>query len=340
MTDKREVPANAPAAKVEGRPIEKRPGLGPVSLREFSIFFLLIGEIALFSLLSSNFLTASNFSNIILNSADLALIAAGLTLVIILGGIDVSTGAAVGVIAWVVGSATNSGLNPFLIVGLSLLIGLAMGTFNGVLVTKGRVTAIIATLGMLAVWRSVLFGLWGGSDLFSSPLSPLLAGGSILGIPAVSVVILVCFAVLWYVSRYRRFGRHVYAIGNDLEGARLNGVPVTRTIIMAYALLGLMVGIAAMIYMARTGVVQASSGTGLELSAIAAVVVGGTSITGGRGSVLSTLGGVFFIAVLQNGVVLTGVPPLWTGVLVGSFILAAVTIDLLGARVAQRRARA
>lgn len=227
-----------------------------------------------------------------------------------------------------------------LIVGFSLVIGLAIGTFNGLLVTKGRVTAIIATLGMLAVWRSVLFGLWGGSDLFSTPLSPLLAGGSILGIPAVSVVILVCFAVLWYVSRYRRFGRHVYAIGNDPEGARLNGVPVTRTIIMAYALLGLMVGIAAMIYMARTGVVQASSGTGLELSAIAAVVVGGTSITGGRGSLLSTLGGVFFIAVLQNGVVLTGVPPLWTGVLVGSFILAAVTIDLLGARLAQRRARA
>jgi ribose/xylose/arabinose/galactoside ABC-type transport system permease subunit len=142
------------------------------------------------------------------------------------------------------------------------------------------------------------------------------------------------------VSRYRSFGRHVFAVGNDIEGARLNGVPVTRTIILAYSLLGLMVGIAGMIYMARTGVVQASSGFGLELAAIAAVVVGGTSITGGRGSVLSTLGGVLFIAVLQNGVVLTGVPPLWTGVLVGTFILVAVTIDVVGARVAQRRIEA
>lgn len=327
---------------VEGRTFGRFAGggFGAVSLRELSIFALLFVEILLFSLLSPNFLSKANFSNIILNSADLALIAAGLTLVIILGGIDVSTGAAVGVVAWVVGQATNSGLNPLLVVALALLIGTGMGTFNGALITKGKVTAIIATLGMLAVWRSVLFGLWGGSDLFAAPLSPLFAGGMVFGIPAVSILVLATFAILWYVSRYRSFGRHVFAVGNDIEGARLNGVPVTRTIILAYSLLGLMVGIAGMIYMARTGVVQASSGFGLELAAIAAVVVGGTSITGGRGSVLSTLGGVLFIAVLQNGVVLTGVPPLWTGVLVGSFILVAVTIDVVGARVAQRRIEA
>jgi len=327
---------------VEGRAFGRLAGggFGVVSLRELSIFALLLVEILLFSLLSPNFLSKANFSNIILNSADLALIAAGLTLVIILGGIDVSTGAAVGVIAWVVGQATNSGLNPLLVVALALLIGTGMGTFNGALITKGKVTAIIATLGMLAVWRSALFGLWGGSDLFAAPLSPLFAGGMVFGIPAVSILVLASYAILWYVSRYRSFGRHVFAVGNDIEGARLNGVPVTRTIILAYSLLGLMVGIAGMIYMARTGVVQASSGFGLELAAIAAVVVGGTSITGGRGSVLSTLGGVLFIAVLQNGVVLTGVPPLWTGVLVGSFILVAVTIDVVGARVAQRRIEA
>lgn len=323
--------------KIQERLASSGAGFSAFSLREFSIFFLLIGEVVLFALLSPNFLTSSNISNVILNSADLALIAAGLTFVIILGGIDVSTGTALGVITWVVGQATNSGLNSFLVAGSAMLIGVLMGAFNGVLVTKGKVTAIIATLGMMAVWSSVLFGLWGGTDLFAPPLSPLLAGGFFLGIPLVSIVVLVCYGILWYVSRYRRFGRHVYAIGNDPEGARLNGVPVTSITILAYSLLGLMVGIAAMIYMARTGVVQASSGFGLELSAIAAVVVGGTSITGGRGSVLSTLGGVLFIAVLQNGVVLTGVPSLATDVLVGGFIIVAVTIDVLGARVARNR---
>lgn len=309
-----------------------------LSLREVSIFGLLLAEVALFATLSPNFLTAGNLSNVVLNSADLALLAGGMTLVIILGGIDVSVGSAVGVTAWIVGTATNEGLPAVAVVVLAMLVGLGMGALNGLIVTKGRVTAIIATLGMAAVWRAVLFALWDGTDLFAPSVSPLFAGGFLLGIPAVSVLVLGCFAALWYVSRYRRYGRHVYAIGNDSEGARLNGVPVDRTTLLTYALLGLMVGLAAVIYIGRTGVIQASSGDELALAAIAAVVVGGTSITGGRGSIVGTLGGVLFIAVLQNGVVLTGVPPLWNGALVGAFILVAVVLDLVGQRVTRQRA--
>lgn len=293
---------------------------------------LLIVEILLFSLMTDTFLSSGNIANVLLNSVDLALIAGGLTLVIILGGIDISTGPALGVVAWVVGTMTVAGASAFVVVAAAVLLGAAIGLLNGLLVSVLNVTAIIATLGTAAIWQTTLFGLWGGADLFSPPVSPYASSQKLLGVPTVALFVLIVYAVLWYVSRYRAFGRHVFAVGNDAEGARLSGVSVRRVTLSAYVLVGAMVGLAAVVYMARVGVVQASSGTDLSLAAIAAVVVGGTSITGGRGSVVGTLVGVLFIAVLQNGVVLVGVPPLWNGVLVGAFILLAVGADVLSER--------
>lgn len=305
-------------------------------LRQFVVPVLLLGEIVLFAFLSDNFLTPSNLANVALNSVDLALIAAGLTLVIILGAIDVSTGPALGVIAWCVGMLSVAGVPALLVVAAAVGLGCLMGLLNGVLVSLLHVTAIIATLGTAAVWQTVLFALWGGSDLFAPPVSSYAASERVLGIPTSALLALVAFLVLWYVSRFRRFGRHVFAVGNDIEGARLSGVNVRRVQVAAFVLLGGMVGLAAVIYMARIGVVQAASGADLSLAAIAAVVVGGTSITGGRGSVVGTLFGVVFIAILQNGVVLIGVPPLWNGVLVGAFILIAVAVDVLSERLPSR----
>jgi ribose/xylose/arabinose/galactoside ABC-type transport system permease subunit len=314
------------------RDAEDVPRRGPRQVRPFVVPTLLVVEIILFTVLSDTFLTAGNLANVALNSVDLALIAAGLTFVIILGGIDVSTGPALGVVAWVVGTLTLAGLPPLLVVALAVGLGSLMGLLNGVLVGVLKVTAIIATLGIAAVWQTVLFALWGGSDLFAPPVSSYAASERLLGIPTSAFLALAAYLVLWYISRFRAFGRHVYAVGNDEEGARLSGVNVRRVQIGAFVLVGGMVGLAAVIYMARIGVVQASSGTDLSLAAIAAVVVGGTSITGGRGSVVGTLFGVAFIAILQNGVVLIGVPPLWNGVLVGSFILIAVAVDVLSER--------
>ncbi len=301
-------------------------------IRQFVVPVLLVAEIVLFAALTDTFLTAGNLANVALNSVDLALIAAGLTFVIILGGIDVSTGPALGVVAWVVGTLTLAGLPPLLVVALAVGLGCLMGLLNGVLVSVLKVTAIIATLGTAAVWQTTLFALWGGTDLFAPPVSAYASSERFLGVPASAFLAVAAFLVLWYVSRYRAFGRHVYAVGNDEEGARLSGVAVRRVQIGAFVLVGGMVGLAAVIYMARIGVVQASSGADLSLAAIAAVVVGGTSITGGRGSVIGTLFGVAFIAILQNGVVLIGVPPLWNGVLVGAFILIAVSVDVLSER--------
>ena len=298
---------------------------------------LLVVEILVFSLLTDTFLSSGNIANVLLNSVDLALIAGGLTLVVILGGIDVSTGPALGVVAWMVGTLTVAGAPAIVTVVAAVLLGSLMGLLNGLLVSVLNVTAIIATLGTAAIWQTALFGLWGGADVFAGPVSPYASSEQVLGVPTVALFVIVVYAVLWYVTRYRAFGRHTFAIGNDAEGARLSGVNVRRVTLAAYVIVGAMVGLAAVVYMARVGVVQASSGADLSLAAIAAVVVGGTSITGGRGSVVGTLAGVLFIAVLQNGVVLVGVPPLWNGVLVGAFILLAVSVDVLSERVSRRK---
>lgn len=325
--------AAAPVGQGEG---QSRRNLGPV--RQLVVPALLCLELLVFATFSDNFLTGANMANVILNSVDLALIAGGLTLVIILGGIDVSTGPALGVVAWVVGTSTVAGTSPALTVVLAIALGALLGLVNGAIVSLLNVTAIIATLGTAAVFQTALFGLWGGTDLFAPPVSRYAAADRLLGVPTVAFLVLVVYAVLWYVTRYRAFGRHVYAVGNDTEAARLSGVAVRRVSLAAYVLVGGLVGLAAVVYMARVGVVQATSGTNLTLAAIAAVVVGGTSITGGRGSVVGTLFGVLFIAVLQNGVVLTGVPPLWNGVLVGMFILIAVGIDVVSERLSARNA--
>lgn len=298
--------------------------------RRVAIWVLLVLELALFTALLPSFLGSGNLANVVINAAGLAIVAAGMTLVIVLGAIDVSVGSMLGVLAWVTGSLTiDTHLPVIAVLGVVIAAGAVMGALNGTIVAKGRVTAIIATLGMLFVWRSIHFGLWGGSDLFAPPLARAFGGQRLGVIPVVGLLALAVFAVLAMVARHRRFGRDVYAVGNDRQAARLNGIPVDRRIIGAFALLGGLVGLAAVLQMARTGVVQAFTGRDFELGVIAAVLIGGTSITGGRGSLIGTLGGVLFVAVLQNGIVLAGVPSLWNGVALGAFVLLAVGSDVL-----------
>jgi len=316
------------AGRLAGRSSALRHGLLPL---------LLAAEIVFFSLASPTFLTTNNLSNVVINSSDLAVIAAGLTLVVLLGGIDVSTGSMLGVIAWVVATLNQHGTAPVLVIGAAVLAGAVLGSLNGGLIALGGVSPIIATLGTSAVFSTLLFLLWNSTDVFAAPVSPLLGSGRMGGCPLVGMVVLAVFALLSYLSRQRAYGWHVYAIGNDREGARLLGVKTTRVVFVTYLLLGGCVGLSAVIYAGRVGVVQASSGSELTLSAVAAVVVGGTSILGGEGSVLKTLGGLLFVAVLQNGVVLIGVPPLWNGVLVGVAVALAVWLDIATRRGKGRR---
>lgn len=308
------------------------------ALRDGLLPVLLIAEIIFFAIAAPSFFAPSNISNIIVNSADLALIAAGMTLVILLAGIDLSVGPMLGVIAWVGATLHVAGTPPLLTIGITLILGAGLGAVNGAIIVGGRVSPIIATLGMAAVYKTVLFMLWGSRDVLASPVVPALSpAAKVFGIPVVGIIVIVVYILLAYVLKRRVFGRRLYAIGNDAEGARLLGVKVFRTTFSAYIVVGALVGAAALLYTSRVGVVQAYSGAELSLPAIAAVVIGGTSILGGEGGVLRTLGGLAFIAVLQNGVVLLGVPPLWNGAMVGAAIALAVTFDVLSRRMIDKR---
>lgn len=301
-------------------------------LRTMLLPILLIAELIVFSLLSPRFLSGDNFANIAVNAADLALVAAGMTLVILLGGIDVSAGFAVGVSAWFVATLMGSATPAWAVVLLSVTVGLALGALNGALVAAFRVPAIIATLGTAAIFQTLLFALWNRTDVFSAPVASILSGQRVLGIPQVLLVVAVVYAVLHWVLTRRPFGRDLFAIGSNPDAARLAGIRTTRVTFAAYGILGGLVGLAATIYVGRVGVVQASSGNELTLLAIASVVVGGTSILGGEGSILRTLGGLAFIVILQNGIVLAGVPPLWNGLMIGLTIIIAVSVDILATR--------
>ncbi|MFT0762801.1 ABC transporter permease [Scrofimicrobium sp. R131] len=305
-----------------------RAGLMPV---------LLIAALVVFSLLSSQFLNPSNLKDIIVNSGDLAMLAAGMTIVILLGGIDISAGPMLGVIAWVIATMMAAGTSPLLVVASALIAGVTLGLLNGSIVVFGRVAPIIATLGTSAIFQSVLFVLWAKKDRFSSPVLPIFSGQTLGGFPILIIPILLVFIALAYVLKRRRFGLHIYAVGNDPEGARLLGVSANKVTMMAYALMGALTGLGSLFYIGRVGVVQAASGADMSIAAIAAVVVGGTSILGGQGGIIRTLGGLLFIAVLQNGVVLAGVPSLWTGAIVGIAVALAVSVDVVTGRIIDKR---
>ncbi|MGX6446976.1 ABC transporter permease [Patulibacter sp. S7RM1-6] len=306
--------------------------------REAVILVLLVVEFLAFCLLADGFATSSNLGNVLRDVTQLALIAAGMTLLVIQGGIDVSVGSILGVVAFAVGKMLVSGVSPVLVLLAALALGALLGLANGALVSFARIPPIIATLGTNNVWRAVIFILLGGEILTGIPsFSRPIQTTGVAGLPLVFLLVVLVYLGLWYLLRHRVFGRTLYAIGNNEEAAHLAGLPVRRIRLASYALLGVLVGLAALTYTMRVPSVEVTIGQDYALLAIAAVVIGGASITGGTGSVVGTLMGVLFVGFLRNGLVVLGVPSLWEQAALGAFILLSVATDQI---VNRRRARA
>ena len=308
-----------------------------------SLIALLVMFVAL-SLASNKFLTEDNLMNVLRQISINLCLSIGLTLVILSGGIDLSVGSVLALSGAIGAGLLKNGLSlsafgvslQFTVWGAilaGLLVGLALGSFNGFVITRFRLPPFVATLGMLSVARG-LTQLWthGFPITGLGPQFGYLGTGWLLGIPMpvwISGLLVVVFALI---TRRTVFGRHLYAVGGNERAAQLSGLNLRRTKILVYTLGSGFAAVAGLLLTARLDSATPSAGIGYELDSIAAVVIGGTSLSGGKGSVLGTVLGCLIIGMLNNGLVLLEVSPFWQQVIKGFVILAAVALDRMSGK--------
>jgi ribose transport system permease protein len=300
------------------------------TLKRLGPFIAVLALCGALAVLSPDFLTIANLFDVTRQVSINAIISFGMTLVILLGGIDLSVGSILAVSSLIIALLLRAGAPAALAASIGVLCGAFMGTLNGLLVTKGRVAPFIATLGMMTLLRGVALVLCQGSPIsgFSSRFFSALGGGYLARVIPLPVVwMLLLFATLWFVLDRTVFGRHVYATGGNPEAASLSGVNVDRVQILVYTLSGFTAAMAGIILTSRLDSAQPTAGAGYELDAITAVVLGGTSLAGGRGWIFGSLLGALLIGVLNNGLNLIGVSAFYQQVIKGSVILLAVLLD-------------
>jgi len=282
------------------------------------------------SLTTDRFLLPQNLINVSLQVSTVAIAAIGATLVILTGGIDLSPGSAVALTTCTMAILIkNMGLTEPVGILLILVLGVIMGAFNGVLSTFGRIPSFVVTLATMSIYRGLAFLITSGSPIFSvSPWLEILFYGKLFGIPLPFVYMLVLYSITMVFLRLTPAGRSIYAVGGNESAARLSGIQVNRTRMMAFVLAGLTASISGILLTARLNSGSPNYGVGLELAAIAAAVIGGASLTGGYGNIISTLFGALTVAVVQNGLNLNAVPAAWQNITLGLIIVLAVGMDM------------
>jgi ribose transport system permease protein len=305
-----------------------RPAAGIVLLLMFYILLL-----AVFSLLSPYFLTLSNLSNIGTNMAFIGLMAAAGTPLIIGGGLDLSVAAVAGLAGVIVALMYANGLGIWFGCIVALAVGCAVGVLNGFIVTRLRLNPLIVTLATMSIFSGISMVLTGGlSKPLFVPAFNWLGSGRLLGLPFPVVLMLIVFVVLWLVLSKTPFGRFVYATGGNPEASSLLGVPVERTQMVLYIVSGLSGAAAGIILAAMLGAAAPNAASQHLLTIIAAIILGGTSLFGGRGSVWGTLIAVLILGTLNNGLTLMNVSSFWQDVTRGVVLLMAVGLDQLRVR--------
>jgi ribose transport system permease protein len=295
---------------------------------------ILLGIGLVFSLGSDRFLTPSNLMNIALQTSIIAIIAIGMTFVMLTAGIDLSVGSVVALCgALAAGLAVRQELGTFTGIGLALLAGAAVGVLNGLLIVKGKMPPFVATLSTLAIARGLTLVYTEGR-----PISGIddrfifLGSGEILGIATPVIILAIVFVVAYIVLRSTRFGNYVYATGGNEEVSRLAGVRTAVITLSVYIISGFLAALGGVLLVARLWSAQPNAAVGLELDAIAAPVLGGVSLFGGVGNVTGALVGAFILGILSNGLNLMGVPSFWQQVIKGVVLILAVMLDVLTKR--------
>ena len=292
------------------------------------IILLMIGV----SLRSPYFLELDNFRDILLNISILAIVALGQTMVIITRGIDLSVGSSIGLVAMMAAFVVkeNPEMSMVLLVLLGMAIGSVLGSFNGLIITVGKVPPIIATLGTLSIYRGMVFlyseGNWINS--FELPQSfKLLAKGTPLGLPNLVIIALVVVVIIFYFLNYTRPGRDIYAVGSNPDAATVAGIRVQRVIFMVYVISGVLCGLAGVLWASRFESAQTNTALGFELQTVAASVVGGVNIFGGSGTVTGVVLGALLLGIINNALTLIRISPFWQLAAQGALILLAVVAD-------------
>ena len=299
-------------------------------LTQYGIIIAFLLLCVALTFLNKYFLTPENISNILLQTSINGILAMGMTLVILTGGIDLSVGSVLA-FSSIVAATFVTGDNPqspFVALIVGMATGALLGLINGSIIAFLKIPPFVATLGMLSVARGLTYAYTGGMPVPNLTESFLNLGeGSFLGIPIPVLVFLLIFAILWVVLNHTTYGRSIYAVGGNVKSARTAGIATSSITASVYVIAGLLAGLGGLILTARTSSALPQAGVSYELDAIAAVVIGGTSLSGGVGSIAGTLLGALIIGTINNGLDLLGVSSAYQQIVKGCIIVVAVLLD-------------
>jgi rhamnose transport system permease protein len=306
--------------------------------REISAALAYVALLAAVGVIAPSFFSAANLRDLALNNAPVLIVAIGMTMVILAGEIDISVGSQFAVASVAAGWLAKSGVPVLLLPPCLLAIGAAMGAFNGLLIGRLGLPSIIVTLAMLVAWRDGLRWTTEGAWVQDLPANFQWFGlGQSAGQWLIVVAALALLASFSWMLRNLRAGRAIHAVGSDAEAARLAGIEPPRVVFGVFALMGALVGLAALLNATRFASVPGNAGGGMEMKAIAAVVVGGTAITGGRGRLAGTLIGVALLGTIGTALTFAGINPFWEKAIQGAIILAALVMDVVLERLGESR---
>lgn len=301
-----------------------------VKAKEFvkknTLFIVFLVICAIFSVATDSFLTVSNITDVVRTNTINGLLAVGLTYVILSGGIDLSVEATVCLAGLVAGYLSPM---PVVAVLAGVMVGVAIGLFNGLMLEKSGVQPFIFTLAMSRLLRGVVLAITKGKNYYTIDSSfTAIVRSSVFGIPSLIIMFVVIVVITYFALNRARYGRYIYAVGSNEEAARLSGIRTHRIKVSAYVIAGMLSGLAGVLLTARLSGAETNAGDGWSLDAVSAVIIGGTSLRGGRGGILNTLLGIFIIAVLNNGMTLMGVPTNYNQLIKGLLMLVAVLLDM------------
>jgi rhamnose transport system permease protein len=304
--------------------------------REASVGASYLALVILVAIIAPSFLQTTNLRDLAINNAAVLIVAVGMTLVILTGEIDISVGSQFAVCTYLAGTLAKAGLAPLLLLPAVIIVGAAMGAVGGVFVARLKMPSIVVTLALMVAWRDGLRWITEGTWVQDLPNNFQWFGlGQTIGQVILIAVALIVLVVFGWALRNLAAGRALYAVGSDAEAARLAGINPRRVVFTTFLLMGALVGLAATLSAIRFSIVPSNAGIGLELKAIAAVVVGGTAITGGRGSIVGTLIGVALLGTIGTALTFVGINPFWEKAIQGAIILAAVVSDVAVGRLSR-----